>query len=252
MRKLIFTAPLLLAGFLSRAEAITLDHLSVLTYQEKIQVEALASDAAAVKDIAAFDATGKLLYRRECPKAPVCRAVFVLESVDSPQRTLTLLATNTEGKSASEVFTAQVEKNVARVYVLNKIEDANTLLPLGAFDFLNKDLVAGTVPAEMMASEKPGELPSHDPNLELPKMDLGHYQDGDKLVLTAKASSKVGMDSIAILEDGLFLDVELCSGEKKCTFTKVLARPSGKHTYRFKARTVGGAQKEEELLVDLP
>ncbi len=235
------------------AQALSVDHLSILTYRGKVQVEVLVSDAEPVKDVAAFDATGQLLFRRDCPGTPVCRAVFLLEAIDSPQRTLTVLATNHNGKSTSEVFTVQVEEDVARVYVLNKIQDQSQLLPLGGFDFLNKDLVAGTVPSPMAAATPgAGTVPSHGPTDELPDIELGHYLDGDKLVLSAKATSQHGMDSIAILENGLFLDVELCKGDKACTFTKILSRESGRYNYMFKARTLGGAQREEELLVDLP
>lgn len=251
MRARILALTALLWAPATLASALGIDHLSVLTYKGKIQVEVLASDEKPIKDIASFDATGKLLFRRDCPKTTICRALFVIDAAGSPQKTLTILARNTDGKSSSEVFTAQVEDNNARVYILDKLQDENTLLPLATFDFLNKDLVAGTLPADMMAPLT-ASTPVDNPSGETPKLKLGHYTDGDKLVLSAKATSKTGIDSIAILENGVFLDVELCSGEKSCTFTKIVSRQSGRSTYTFKVRTVSGAQRVEDLLVELP
>ena len=68
---------------------------------------------------------------------------------------------------------------------------------------------------------------------------------------TVLSTDPAGMDFIEILQNGVFLDVELCSGSKQCTMKKsiTLSTP-GETTFLIKAMNKNGKLSFQEELVN--
>lgn len=182
---------------------------------------------------------------KECYGAKSCQVSGVAPLADMPSDVITVSVVSSKDAEQKEKLKISAENTGDKVYMI-------TALP--AFTGDQSLILAG--PVEPIDTNPNGAQTTPTEIIEIsgdkgPVITLSiDKASTNEFTFTILSTDASGIDFVEILENGTFLDVELCGGTPQCTMKKSITLPkAGEYTYIIKAMNQRGKISfQEELL----
>lgn len=183
-----------------------------------------------------------IVVHKECYGAPVCQAVGTVVTNALPHDVLTVSVISGAMTEQREKVKLNLTEGNDKVYMIATAPGLTSLTG-SVITSLPVDTATGTLPTTgteiTITDVKP---PTVAVSIE--------KQEKNLFAFNVLVEDTVGVDFIEILEDGKFMDVELCEGVKQCRIQKkITVKTSGDHKYMFKAMNEAGKYTFQEETV---
>lgn len=199
----------------------------------------------------------KIVNHKECRDKTECVMSGGVSLPSLPSQVFTALVRDSRGVTQTEKIRVTPVKDGSRVYFVGAVPGlgaAPVVLAAGA----PAAEPAGNAEAAASGSEPiPGTGSPAEGNKEIsittpgPELKIDVVRNGDNdYTLKINASDKLGVDFIEILENGNFIDVEICGNSTGCVMDRTLqGRSPGRNKYLVKSMNAGGALSFQEQIL---
>jgi len=197
-----------------------------------------------------------IINRRECSGALDCSLSGTVLLGELPSSIITAIVEDSTETQQVEKLRIDTETNSARVYFVGMLPGVtgSESLIIASSDHGSTATSSEVYRAPEVSGEKPGGNTSKEitvtraPGPEL-RTSVKKNADNDYSIVVRAIDPK-GVDFIEILENGKFLDVQMCDDRVECRFEKrVRNRQAGRNRYIIKSMNNNGTLTfKEELL----
>lgn len=193
-------------------------------------------------------AEDRLINHRQCYAAIDCSVSGVYTLQNEKPVVLTVVIIGEDGKQHSERIKVSPTAT-SKVYFIGSAPG------IQGMSFTNPDVVASATGTEPMPTarveEKEVRIPESRVASEGPVLTLDVKKESDNsYAFSVVSKDAAGIEFIEILENGSFMDVEICGGRTKCEYKKVVKdKTPGRNKYMVKSMNMAGALTFQEQLL---
>ena len=168
----------------------------------------------------------KIIVHKECYGLKNCQASGAEESSALPYDVITVSVLSSTQAEQNERIKINLKQGGEKVYMITALPGASGALPMIAAS--DTSATATTVVETPLTIEVSQEKPVI--SISINRNAPNEYE------LMVLSSDSGGVDFIEIMENGQFMDVEICSGQKQCQMKKTLKYDKpGDYVYMIKS-----------------
>ena len=183
-----------------------------------------------------------IVIHQECYGAPVCQAVGTVVINALPYDVLTVSVISGTAAEQREKVKLNLTEGNDKVYMIATAPGLTSLTGP-----VITSLPEGTATSTLTTPGTEITIAEVKPPTVAVSIEK---QEKNVFAFNVLAEDAVGVDFIEIMEDGKFMDVELCEGVKQCKIQKkITIKTSGDHKYMFKAMNEAGKYTFQEETV---
>lgn len=193
-------------------------------------------------------AEDRLVNHKQCYATQDCSVsgVYTLQSDSSTIMMAVIIAE--DGKQHSERIKVRPSSGT-KVYFIGSAPGMNGM------QFTTPEVLASATGTQELAIAEKSRLDAYMPEPRLssegPELKVDVVMETENSYAVSVLSRDVaGIEFIEILENGTFMDVEICNGKTKCEYKKVLRnKKPGRNKYMVKSMNMSGALTFQEQLL---
>jgi len=192
----------------------------------------------------------KIINHADCNGAKQCR-ISGSVSMGSLDNSMVIASVrSSENKEQREKIKVGMQGNETKVYLISTIPDLTGIAPVMIAENETGLQIVDAVPKqhekEPEASKEIRVAPAKGPAIDVNLIHNGH----NDFTLNISAKDDTGIDFIEILENNVFMDVEICDKKPICTFKKnIKNRKTGEYKYLIKTMNIkDGLSFQEETI----
>ncbi|MFC1474412.1 hypothetical protein ACFLQK_00070 [bacterium] len=265
---IFFTMAVIAAGTLYAQEKVELKDARIYDENSLITSFLLVCDGESVKyslvggspaglDYLEITVQDKIINHRECRDSADCSMSGEVILTALPSQVVTAIVQDSKGLGHSEKLKITPVKNGTRVYYIGSVPGIGGQGPVILATSEKKSgndtgspvtvAGAGDSPGEG-TGEKENEVTVQTPGPDI-NVDVSRNGDND-YTIQISANDPLGVDFVEILENGSFLDVEICDKKIECVMKKRLkGKKPGRNKYLLKSMNAAGAISFQEQLL---
>lgn len=227
---------------------------------ETLRYSLLAASQHGVKFVEILSA-GKIINHKECYGAESCMISGVTPGKELPSDIVTAQAVSADDIEQKEKMKVNFDTEITKVYFIGSVPGFtgmpaqvvaaadDSAPPAGGQAESSSETPAGAQDASETGKAEEKEISAPPRKGPVITVQVRRNSPNDFSVKILARDEK-GIDFIEILENGSFLDVQICENREECTFVKnIKKRDPGRNRYLIKSMNSAGALSFQEELI---
>jgi hypothetical protein len=189
----------------------------------------------------------KIINYTNCNGAKQCRLSGAIAIVELPSAIVTATVSGSDKREEKEKIKLTLQGDETKVYMVSSVPEMSLTSPV----VITENKVDSKTPADSPASASGVTQEIAAGPIKGPVIETNVVQNSyNNFTLNITSKDVTGIDFLEILENGVFMDVQICDKKPICTLTKIIKnRKPGDYKYLIKSMNVkeGLSFQEEKI-----